>query len=594
MPAVLGPAIPILGRLPPRRFLALFSIILFLVVLATISFLRSSLPGSTKDLSASIADHIPEYIPKPPVPKLGLPKLRSPFGPSVHEPPVQANSTSGESKWYTDWKWLNPFSSSITLDENRSVLPPLRKRTPVYTFYDTSTKKDGAVRAAENELLLIWRRAWWAQGFKPIVLGRAEAMNNPLYETLHTHQLDSGMELEVIRWLAWEHMQAGILVNWLALPMGSYNDPLISFLRRGEYRALTRYQGLGAGLLSADHSSATEFLKQALNNKELGKLKTIFDAVPAQSVEVDSAHGGIAFYDADTIAKLYKSLKDKIHSSEADGLMDLARLINSHLHSTFQNTFSEGIAVIKPDVEHAAVLVQSGLELAGALRQCADSSLPSSCPPNIPKCNPCDPSNLLKTSITSVYRNASDLYVVGTVPHPYTFASLSSQRDSLDVAYIRRRTNRDPWISGITKELLGEEIGASPRLIKFKEAVVGEGGSPRSLWLIPEKVEEPVHDFDWHFGFAIPKMTAKKVSPQPPIANEGGLKKGKQLLQKSKNAVQSSSRQQKTIVAMVEAWNLADTEAWRFARAYAARSRVERLIWQEEEKKFAGGVSKFD
>jgi hypothetical protein len=40
----------------------------------------------------------------------------------------------------------------------------------------------------------------------------------------------------------------------------------------------------------------------------------------------------------------------------------------------------------------------------------------------------------------------------------------------------------------------------------------------------------------------------------------------------------------------IEAWNLADTEAWRFARAFLARSRVERLKWEEEEKKYAGGA----
>ena len=39
---------------------------------------------------------------------------------------------------------------------------------------------------------------------------------------------------------------------------------------------------------------------------------------------------------------------------------------------------------------------------------------------------------------------------------------------------------------------------------------------------------------------------------------------------------------------MVEAWNLADTEAWRFVRAFMARERVERTKWEEEERAFAG------
>ena len=48
-------------------------------------------------------------------------------------------------------------------------------------------------------------------------------------------------------------------------------------------------------------------------------------------------------------------------------------------------------------------------------------------------------------------------------------------------------------------------------------------------------------------------------------------------------ALKSNSRE------MVEAWNLADTEAWRFVRAFAAREKSERKRWEKEERKFAGG-----
>ena len=40
----------------------------------------------------------------------------------------------------------------------------------------------------------------------------------------------------------------------------------------------------------------------------------------------------------------------------------------------------------------------------------------------------------------------------------------------------------------------------------------------------------------------------------------------------------------------IEAWNLADTEAWRFARAYLARQSVERKKWEAEERGYAGGM----
>jgi len=42
----------------------------------------------------------------------------------------------------------------------------------------------------------------------------------------------------------------------------------------------------------------------------------------------------------------------------------------------------------------------------------------------------------------------------------------------------------------------------------------------------------------------------------------------------------------------IEAWNLADTEAWKFTKAFMARFRVERLKWEEEESKYADGVGR--
>jgi len=40
----------------------------------------------------------------------------------------------------------------------------------------------------------------------------------------------------------------------------------------------------------------------------------------------------------------------------------------------------------------------------------------------------------------------------------------------------------------------------------------------------------------------------------------------------------------------LEAWNLADSEAWRFARAYLGREEVERKKFEEDEAKYADGM----
>ena len=598
-----GQAMTFPGRLP-RRVIFLLGFILFLTISTLLVFSPSSGPSleQVKHISETIPYHLPDHIPK--VPKLTLPAFHNPFWHPTHKPPVQANSTSGEAKWFSDWKWLNPFSSSITLEENRSVLPPLRIRPPVYTFYDTSVEKDDATRDAENELLLVWRRAWWAQGFRPLVLGRSEAMHNPLYESLQTQQLDPVIESDLSRWLAWEHMGAGILVNWLAVPMGPYEDPLLSYMRRGDYPTLTRYEGLGNGLFSGSGVSATAALKKVMSNKELNKTKTLLEAFPRNTFQVDPSHDGIAFYDDTIITNRYKAVFEKLTSSRPTGLHALAQLINSHLHMTFQNAFSKGIAVLNPIAKHSTILTEPAMQIATYLAECTGSPIPSSCPPNRPKCKPCVSAHPLHISRPSVFQNTSTLYTIGTIPHPYTLATLASQRDNIDVAYIRRQTSRNPWLLAATKELLGTGVGTSPRLLKFKEAVASEWGVAHSLWLIPEK--DLRTELDWHFGFAIPKNITDKGFARPPVPgskpntpppktklampSEQELQLERSLLEKAKDAVRSSIRPQQSIREAVEAWNLADAEAWRFTRAFGARSKVERLKWEEEETKLGASA----
>ncbi|KAI9681336.1 MAG: hypothetical protein M1817_002619 [Caeruleum heppii] len=623
---VLPPQQPPLNRLLifirrlPRRWKVLFALLLSLLTFSAVLLTSpSSIP--TVPTVANLSDHLPDHIPRPKLPKLTVPNIRNPFRPTAHQPPVQANSTSGEAKWYSDWKWLNPFSSSITLDENRSVLPPLRKRPHIYTFYDTSEHKDEPRRAAEHELLLIWRRAWWAQGFRPIILGRPEAMSNPLYEKLQfknqANKLESALEAELARWLAWEHMGAGVLANWLALPMGAHDDPLLSYLRRGEYPKLTRYETLGTGLFSGEQAAISAALKQALDSPDLAKSKSFLDLLPKETFDVDPAHDSIAYYDAATLTAKYKLISDKIAGLYKDGMLLLAQLINSHLHTTFQNTFTKGVAVLKPLPKHTTALTRAALRIAHSLAECNDTPLPASCPPNRPKCNPCVSAHPLKIDTPFIFRNTSTLYTIGTVPHPYTLASLHHQRPSIDRGFIRRSTDRDPWILAATKELMGTGVGGAPRVVRFKEAVASDYGRAHSLWLVAETSADIAANADealnWHFGFALPSNITDKGLSTPPVPGSkpniplgttssekddaklpthSELAHENSLLQKSIGAVQSRAKPMVAVREMVEAWNMADAEAWRFLRAYSAREGVERDAWEREEGKFVGGRGK--
>lgn len=521
------------------------------------------------------------------------------FRPTAHQPPVQPNSTSGDAKWYSDWKWHNPFSFSITQDETRSVLPPLRTRPPIYAFYDTDADKNEATRSAETKLLRIWRRAWWAQGFKPVILGRAEAVNNPLYETMQGKQMETHLETEFFRWLAWGNMGTGILANWLVLPMGAYDDPLLSYFRRGEYPKLTRYEGLGAGLFSGDKSSINAAVGEALKSRKLNTFKTIIEAVNSNAFTVDAKPEAIAFYESSSMAEIYKALVATLAEDKATGLLALAQLITSHLHLTFLNVFSSGIAVLTPYESSSSLLTVPANNIAHALTTCPLSPIPSSCPPNNPKCTPCSP---ISITTPEFHTNSSSLFTIGVIPHPYTLTSLIARTQEITIRHIRRDTDRDPWLFVVTQKTLGKQIGGPSRIVTFKETVASDWGAARGLWMT-EDGSPSRRDLEWRFGFSFGDHNSSSTFPIDPLSSsssainlptasdEKSTRLQRTLIASSLEIVKKSDKKGPTkgIRAAVEAWNMADTEAWRFVRAFAARNVVERKRWDAQERRYAGG-----
>lgn len=555
----------------PRRALKFVSVTAAVVILLFILLTSSPVPATVSNLPV--------------------------FRPSAHQPPppVQPNSTNGDAKWYSDWKWHNPFSFSITQDETRSVLPPLTTRPPIYAFYDADSDKNEATKSAEAKLLLIWRRAWWAQGFKPVILGRAEALKNPLYETMQGASMEKSLETEVVRWLAWGSMGTGILANWLVLPMGAYDDDLISYLRRGEYPKLTRYEGLGVGLFSGGKASINEAVANALKSPKMPTFKTILDAIPPKAFAVDPKPDAIAFYESSSMVELYKPLATTLSENKAAGLLDLAQLINSHLHLTFLNTFPAGITILTPHESSSSLLTLPATRIAQSLAKCPSSPIPSSCPPNHPHCTPCSTTSIATAGFHS---NFSNIFTIGTIPHPYTLTSLLARTKDITIRHIRRDTDRDRWLSAVTEKTLGKGIGGPSRIVTFKETVASEWGTARGLWMTEDKSASQ-RDLEWRMGFSLGNSSSLLSSSEIPAPTKSSSA--------SKNEFEKSSRLQKELIASslevvlkakgpeerirdaVEAWNLADTEAWRFVRAFAARQVVERKKWEAEERRYAGG-----
>lgn len=558
-------------------------------------------------LSKSLADHkitLPNYS------EFSLPQYTDKlnlFRPASHTPPEQKTSKYDGSSWYSNWNWRSPFSSSTTMDESRSLLPPLNDRTPIYCYYDTTGERDATTKEAESALLLTWRRAWWAQGFKPVILSIAEAMNNPLYHGMQGAEMDPTLQKDIMRWLAWDNMGGGLLVDNMLFPMGPRQEPLLSFLRRGEFPELTRWEELGGALFAGPQPKIRKSITEALENRQKKTAKDLISAVSRDNFRVDPSHDAVAYYDQKTIEKNYPKIVEGMATNRAQGIQSLNTLINYHLHNTWQDLFSEGIAVLKPFPTHTTTLIEPAVELAKRLATCHASPIPASCPPNLPKCTPCVSSYPMKVSTPARYRNKTELYTIGTVPHPYTLRILDAFRSDIDVAYIRRETQRDHWLYRVFQERLGTGISASARVVTFKDTVAAEYATSRSLWLTDEE-SGPLHDVDWWFGFAVPRDLTddgKSETPVPgperrpkpahdpadgpiPEDNELALEPG--FLEKAREIRQSKLEGDVRLRMAAEAWNLADTEAWRFAKAFLSRSRAERQQWEKEESKYAGGA----
>ena len=460
------------------------------------------------------------------LPHVDTPQWLNPWRTPAHTPPPdQANSRSGDTRWFSDFKWKNPFSSSVTLDAERAVLPPLRERPRVYTYFDSSGRRqDEKSKQAEQDLLQIWRRAWWAQGFKPVVLSSSEAMHNPLYKTIQHMTLKPELELEVMRWLAWHNMGTGILCNWLAVPMAHYDDALLSFLRQGDFPILTRYKDLDNGLYVGSKASVEKLLRSALESSDLENSTSLLDLVPEDAFKVDTDDDAIAFYSSTNIKAKYGIIREKLEQEEtrADGLALLPSLINSHLHMTWQNWFTDGIAVLKPIAQNTTSLIEPAIDIATNLSECAYSPIPASCPPNHPKCDPCVSHQTLRILTPPIFRNKSTLFTIATVPHPWTLQSLIHTKEDMPLKYVRRNTTRDTWILAATKEFLGTGISSFARLAPFKEAVASEHGISRSLWLTAEQptlMSNPkdLEDLNWIFGFELAGQRLKSGRSETPV-----------------------------------------------------------------------------
>ncbi|KAM0251739.1 hypothetical protein ACHAQJ_008014 [Trichoderma viride] len=588
-----------ISRLAPRR-LPVLLVLLSLLAILLIGSLTSAVPASP---SLSAYEHkisVPHIHDTPPK-ELLIPSHQSPQLP-LHQKIEKYNGSS----WLVDERsLLTPFSSSITLDDERILLPPLKARQPIYCYYDTNTSKTKHERDAESELLLTWRRAWWAQGFRPVVLSAVEAISNPIYEQVQKMALTSEMRQDLMRWLAWDAMNGGILSDFTVLPIVPQQDPLLLFLSTGEYPNLTKWADLDDAFLIGHKSHVHLALQSILQVKDMQETTSVTTALSNTAIAVNNTSKPLAYYSPKTIESKYAKVIKK--DDRAETLRTLNKLINYHLLVAWQNNFPDGIEVVKPHPQHATAMLAGALKLAKSLASCPESPMVSTCPPNLPKCFPCVAAPMaVSTPPRLGFSNSPHVFTIGVVPHPWSFALVDNLRESINVTWIVE-SPRDTWLSTVTQAYLGSGVTSNRRVLRFKELVAGEVATAHSLWLPAE--DKVSSDMEWYFGFTIPEKgmdDGKSKSPVPaerlpkdeepdkvngPVASTEDVAREQALLDRAKRVVMlnKSSTNGTKMRTSLEAWNMADTEAWRFTRAFNARRFLEREEWEKTYNQRTGG-----
>jgi hypothetical protein len=620
MPGSLGKS----AGLPPfpRRYKAVLGLALSIL---TLTYLLSALGGpSTIPVPAAVREHLPDHIPQLPQLPNAISNL-NPFSLPAHRPPVQSNSSSGGVSWHADYRWLLSFSKLLTHDEDRVVLPPIRNRPPIYTYYEQSPKDDKDVKEAEERLILQWRRAWWAQGFKPVVLGRKEALKNPLYAKMDGLRLEDNFELELARWLAWGNMGTGIMADYRLFPMADRENTLLSFLRRGQYPILTRYERLKSGLYCGEKSLINQAIEKAIGMPNIKSALHFADAMFSDMFRIESSLEGVAYYDKDTIVNRYKEVSEPLFGADkVQGLRLLGKLINHHLQTTWQSTINE-LAVLKPLPEHTARAIDPALQLAHNLTACPSTQASTAqCPPNRPKCKPCTPSAPLTITTPSALHNKTSKFYLGTASHPFTTTALLHPDAAVDAGFIRGLgfSGRDAWLAAVAADQ--KHATTETHLALLKGAVASDWALSRALWITAED-DVDYAELQWVFGFTLPvggstpattpakgeekvdqEKSLKGASDAPPPKPKVGdgvapavkaVEGDNAVLQDrrigiAREALRSKDDLRKSQVAAVEAWSPGDMEAWKFVRAFAARRTKMRRDWDDGERGYAGTEKK--
>ena len=126
-------------------------------------------------------------------------------------------------------------------DEDRTILEELllsqkggwdegALRCPIYTYYERFAQWQP--QENQTQLIGIWLRSWYSEGFFPIILSRKDAEAHPSFvefrDKVSTLPTVNPPEYELacyIRWLAFAHAGGGSFVDYDVMPLSGFRLP---------------------------------------------------------------------------------------------------------------------------------------------------------------------------------------------------------------------------------------------------------------------------------------------------------------------------------------------------------------------------------
>ncbi len=455
---------------------------------------------------------------------------------------------------------LRSFKRQRSYTDIELDMPSLIPRCPIYTFHDTDTTSS----TDELEVIAVWRKAFWAAGFRPIVLSTQDSQKHPKYANVLEKVKDEKPPTLLLKWLAWSVVGGGILTDWTVIPfMYEMKNPSLYLLQSCTFDALAiqRYENFGESILMGANGPVANFLERLLAVEDFNSLDLL--TFGGDDFQVLATPSDLAYYSPDIIVSRYENME----------LRQLAVLINAHLHQAMLLAFPEKILVVNPFFEISKILVFPALRIARQLARCPSSPLKSSQSPLHQYDTPCEVRKHPVAYAQGITNSTKSIQLL-TVAHPLTYLWLKQKRAKVQPSFVRRHTDRDSWMVATTRDISPAGVGAEKRLTILKRALISQ-----SVAILAATWEESwdENDVSGVLGFSLPP-----ISFEDEIIDGEGTRKyadNVTLLSEAKKTVLGLDAESLRQRAFVEAWNLADTGMWRFVQLIVKNANDERRAW---------------